>query len=129
MTRARLAANAARRAVRTITAVAAMKLVVGVAGAQATTEASAHPPRPPIAVSPSFRGDQFIAPATPVALTLSRLPDAGEGALVIMVGTADVTALFDRRGDRLVYQSQVMPLPSGEHELVIYLAARDVWTP
>jgi hypothetical protein len=39
-----------------------------------------------------------------------------------------VTALFERRGMQLVYQARTLPLPSGEHDVVVYLATRDSWT-
>jgi hypothetical protein len=99
----------------------------GVAHAQ-TQQASASLPSAALTVAASFNGDRFIAASTPVALSLNRIPVPGEGALVVMLGTMDVTSLFERRGTQLVYQPRVLPLPSGEQQMVVYLATRDAWT-
>jgi hypothetical protein len=99
----------------------------GVARAQAQQSNAASPPDP-ITVAPSFTAERFIAASTPVSLSLSRVPSPEEGALVVMLGTTDVTALFERRGTRLIYQSRTLPLASGEHDVVVYLATRSTWS-
>ena len=84
---------------------------------------------PPIAVTASFSGDRYLAARTPIVLTISHAPTApgpgagpgAEGTVAILIGSADVTALFDRHGDQWVYRADVLALPSGDSEVAVYL--------
>jgi hypothetical protein len=106
----------------------AMTAIAGAARAQAPASPSRSVTGDSITVSPSFTADRFIAANTPIALSLSRWPAPGEGALVVMLGPTDVTALFQRHGRELVYESRAMPLTSGEQELAVFLASGEQWT-
>jgi hypothetical protein len=80
-----------------------------------------------IVVNAGFPADRHIATNSRIELTFNRFPNRAEGALVVMIGAADLTALFERRDLRLVYRSAFRPLPSGESEVTVYLVAADTW--
>jgi hypothetical protein len=80
----------------------------------------------PIVVAPSFSAERYLPSRTPIALALSRAPEAEE-TIAILIGVADLTALFERRGDQWVYRADILPLPSGDTEVVVYLARATAW--
>ncbi len=80
-----------------------------------------------IVVTPSFAAGQYVTVRAPIELQLSRFPAPSEGSVAVILGTADLTALFDRHGDRLVYRATVAPLPSGETEVAVYLVSDSHW--
>ena len=80
-----------------------------------------------ITVVAGFSSDRYIPVRTPIELTLSRFPQPNEGTIAVMIGTADVTALLERRAQRLVYRASAMRLPSGESEVAVYLVSGNAW--
>src|SRR6187401_2825393 len=66
---------------------------------------------PAIKVVASFSPDRYVAVRTPIELTFDRFPDRSEGTIAVMIGTADVTALLERRARSLVYRASAMRLP------------------
>lgn len=80
-----------------------------------------------IVVTPNFTADRFVPKDTRIELTLSRLPSQPEGAVAVMIGTEDRSALFEQRGNQLVYRAGVVPLPSGPSDVTIYLVTHDAW--
>ena len=81
-----------------------------------------------ITVTAAYPTDRHIATGSPIELTLSRLPSRTEGTLTVMVGAVDMTALFVRRDRRLAFRTGVLPLPSGESEVAVYLVNDAAWT-
>ncbi|MBZ0112853.1 MAG: hypothetical protein K8J08_10360, partial [Thermoanaerobaculia bacterium] len=72
---------------------------------------------------------EWIERNYPLALAVSNWPQANEGRLAIVIDDLDVSDLFRRESDRLVYRPELMPLPRGESEMVIYLVSADGgWT-
>lgn len=69
--------------------------------------------------------DSWRAPDEAIRVSLSRalLPD--EGRLAVLVGSMDLTDLFEWRGESMVYQPQTLPLPVGEQELAVFLVTPD----
>ena len=82
---------------------------------------------PGITVVASFSPDRYIPVRTPIELTFNRFPERNEGTIAVMIGTADVTALLERRAQRLVYRASAMRLPSGESEVAVYLVSGNAW--
>ena len=80
-----------------------------------------------ITVAPKFDGGHFVAGQSPIELTLSRWPSAAEGRLALFVGSADLTTLFERTGEGLVFRADGYSLPSGENELKAFLVTGSVW--
>jgi hypothetical protein len=80
-----------------------------------------------ITVAASFPSDRYVPVRTPIELTLNRFPERNEGTIAVLIGTADVTALLERRGQRLVYRASVMRLPSGESDVAVYLVSGNSW--
>lgn len=65
----------------------------------------------------------------PLVLTLERPLAPEDGRLAVFFAETDITALFTPVGLTLRYLPDVWPLPSGEHDLVVYLVAEDhQWT-
>ena len=102
-------------------------LAPSVAQGQARAQGEALPVASPITIAASFTPVQYVAATTPIVLTLSRALDRNDGVVVVMIGAADVTALFERRGAELAYRARSMPLPAGEHDVVVYLVNHDEW--
>lgn len=59
-----------------------------------------------------------------IEVTIDPIPEAAEGRLAVMLGELDATELFARRGEALRYRPELMPLPTGRTELVVYLVER-----
>lgn len=76
-------------------------------------------------VSPSFNPDSPQTPETIIEFRLSRELLPQEGHVAILIGRSDVTSLFVVDGKRLVYSPGLVPLPSGESELTIFLVSND----
>ncbi len=79
------------------------------------------PPKP-------INNSTLIAPSTPAVITLKsgenlrvkidRLPAQTE--IAVFLGDLDITSQMQRVGQELVYQSTLLPLPSGEKTLTVY---------
>jgi hypothetical protein len=80
-----------------------------------------------ITVVPKFDGGQFVDARAPIELVLSRWPSAAEGRLALFVGSADLTTLFERSGEGLVFRADGYSLPSGESEIKTFLVTGAVW--
>src|SRR5690349_3730512 len=81
----------------------------------------------PLTVTAAFPPDQYVSRHAPIALALSRPLVSDDGDVAVVVGSADVTALFERQGTRLVYRSRSVALPSGEHEVTVYRVRGGQW--
>lgn len=64
---------------------------------------------------------EWRSPDEVIRLSLGRPVAPEEGRLAVLVGTLDLTDLFERRGQTLVYRPDTLPLPSGENELAVFL--------
>ncbi|MCM2256908.1 MAG: hypothetical protein NDJ94_14720 [Vicinamibacteria bacterium] len=81
----------------------------------------------PLTVTASFT-EGWVPRDEPLGLVLSRPLQPGEGTLVVTIGVTDVSSLFRGSDATLVYDPLV-PLPPGEHELVVQLAPPEgAWT-
>ncbi len=58
-----------------------------------------------------------------IELTLNRPVSPTEGRIAIVVGSTDLTDLFVVEGTSLKYSPRPFPLPAGENDLTVYLAA------
>jgi hypothetical protein len=87
--------------------------------------ASAQSAPAPVVITPSFSAERYLAARTPIVLSISG--PARPGAITIVIGSADVTALFERRDEQWVYRADVVPLPSGESEVAVYLVDSGAW--
>jgi hypothetical protein len=77
-----------------------------------------------IAVELFTGGQEWVRRDGVVELVLSRWPSPEEGQVAVVVGGMDRTDLFRRTARGLAYRPELMPLPSGEHEVAVYLVAR-----
>lgn len=75
-----------------------------------------------LAVSASF-ADKSVSPRERIELRLNRLLKPAEGRLAIVISRTDVTDLFEKIDDRLVYNPDIMPLPQGESQLIVYIVS------
>ncbi len=92
-----------------------------VVAALAITPAMAEPP----AATLDAFSQEWIEPDHPLALELSRWPSIEEGRLAILIDQRDATDLFRRVGARLEYRPNLLPLPRGESEIIVFLVAPD----
>lgn len=72
-------------------------------------------------VTASFSDKASITPDTPIELSLSRSLQVSEGRLAIIIGQTDVTALFSQTERGMNYNPTILPLPTGNNSLVVYL--------
>lgn len=107
--------------IKLVLPVAFLFIAAGALGAQGPADTT-------ITVVPAFGPDRYVSAQSPLELTLSRAPGDTEGRLAIFVGTSDLTSLFDRDGDRLVFRANGVDLPAGESEVKVYLVAGEAWT-
>lgn len=83
----------------------------------------------PLTIQPGFDGQQAIDRYDELVLTLNRPIEPHEGRLAVFLGATDLTALFEYDGVSLRYVPELIPLPSGESEVVVYLVADgEPWT-
>lgn len=72
-------------------------------------------------VQPGFGSGDWVQRREAIELRLDGEPGSVDGRLAVLLDRVDVTELFRRTGETLVYRPELMPLPPGEHELVVYL--------
>src|SRR5947207_3743516 len=90
-----------------------LKVVIAGAGQQTVQDA--------VSVSPSFGSDQRVLSNETFELQLSRPLEKAEGKIAILVGSIDLTSLFEQTANKLTYNAKVFALPLGESELTVYL--------
>jgi hypothetical protein len=84
--------------------------------------AAPEAPAPAFQIALSTGGHEWVRRDGTVEIKLDRWPTAGEGRLAVLLGPTDVTDLFQQRGaDTLAYRPELLPLPPGEHEVVVFL--------
>ncbi len=69
-------------------------------------------------------GERWLDADETLVIRLDRLPEPSEGDLRLLVGHVDVTPLLAVSGGAeagLVFEPQLLPLPRGESEVVLYL--------
>jgi hypothetical protein len=101
----------------------ALALTLGLAAAGSPLRAQGAPAATSgeLQVTLQTGGQEWVRRDGTVELVLSRWPAAGEGRLAVLLGPTDVTDLFAQRGSTLVYRPELLPLPPGQHEIVVYL--------
>src|SRR5688572_6247592 len=76
----------------------------------------------------AFDTANWLSPESDLAFTLSRPLHNRDGRLIVFIGDLDVSALLARDGVRVVYRPRTVALPSGEHQVIVYLERRaDEW--
>jgi hypothetical protein len=64
-----------------------------------------------------------------IELRIAGEPLPSASRIAVVLGSTDLSALFRPTGDTLRYQSQLLPLPPGEHQLAVYVIGADKqWT-
>ncbi len=88
--------------------------------------ASAHAQA--ITVQLDLRGESSLRRDSSFELVVLPLPKPDEGRLAMVLGAVDVTDLFRTTATGFAYRPELMPLPLGDSELVVYLAtAQGEW--
>ncbi len=85
--------------------------------------------QPTLSVTGSF-GAGWVRSDSAIVLTLNRPLASADGRLRILVGSEDVTALFDGIGTGMVlrYRARSLRLPSGQTEVIVYGVRDREWT-
>lgn len=78
-----------------------------------------------LTVTSNLPAEEFVERDHPVELGFSRSLDPAVERVAVFFGSTDVTDLFRREPDALRYDAAAAPLPSGEHELVVYQVSAD----
>ncbi|HLF24515.1 MAG TPA: hypothetical protein VI565_11385 [Burkholderiales bacterium] len=73
-------------------------------------------------------GDGWIEPNATIRLQFDRAPRANEGRLAVFIGPMDASTLFRASSPgELSYAGTTLPLPSGEHEVIVYQVIGNAW--
>jgi hypothetical protein len=76
-----------------------------------------------LTVTPSFKTDQYLPRTQPVELRLNRPLLPADGRLAVFLDQADLTTLFTIEQERIVYHPEKLPLPPGQHELIVFIVS------
>ncbi len=87
---------------------------------RASAQEAANQSSAELKVTASF-ADKQVAPDTPIELSASRATQSDEGRLAVVIGRTDLTSLFTAIENTLRYNHQLLPLPLGESEMIVYL--------
>ncbi|MBT8336914.1 MAG: hypothetical protein KJO11_09940, partial [Gemmatimonadetes bacterium] len=98
---------------------------IPVASAVAASPVLSQEPEPLTVVSPAPGG--FIDDDTPIDLRFNRAVLRPVERVAVFVDDVDITDLFTRRAAGMRYDPRVLPLASGEHELVVYRVTTEGW--
>jgi hypothetical protein len=82
----------------------------------------------PVVVTAAFDGGAWIPADSSIAVTLSRSPSDDEGRIAVVVGTADLTPLFERTGRSLRFRGRTVRLPAGQSDVTVYVVKTGRWT-
>jgi len=105
-------------AVRLIALLAGLTVLVGTGTRVAMLAGSGERS---LTVTASFEDVRSISPREDITFTLSRPLDPGEGRIAVLLGHTDVSSLLTPQGASLTYSPRVVPLPSGETRVTVYL--------
>lgn len=86
--------------------------------------AASAPAAAELEIRPLWQTGEWLPPDSPIALEIVAPP---EGRLALFLGPTDVTDVFRRVGNRLIYRPELLPLPRGESELVVWEAGPRGW--
>jgi hypothetical protein len=82
------------------------------------------PPRPASGLVANLgSGEDWVERDTAITVSLSRVPQPGEGRVAVTIGRSDVSDLFSLQGTDLVYRPELLPLTVGESEVAVFLVA------
>ena len=110
---------------------ASLVLAAGVGGASslpAQEPAGFVSQSAPVVVTAAFDGDAWIPADSSIAVTLSRSPSDDEGRIAVVVGTTDLTPLFERTGHSLRFRGRAVRLPAGQSDVILYVVKSGRWT-
>lgn len=80
-------------------------------------------------VTAAFDTTKWIAPRQAIELHVAGEPTATRRRIAVLVGSNDLSALFRTSGDTLRYQPQLLALPPGDQQLVVYsVSSEQQWT-
>lgn len=68
-------------------------------------------------------GKEWVSSRTPIELVVFPPPKPDEGRLAFLIGSMDVTDVFRPTARGFAYRPELVPLPSGERELTVYLVS------
>lgn len=81
------------------------------------------------AVTAAYDTSKWLAPRQAIELLIQSAALSNNTRLAIFAGTVDLSSLFRLTGDTVRYQSNLHPLPPGEHELAVYaVSPNDEWS-
>jgi hypothetical protein len=103
-----------------------ISILVGTALAVLSSQAASA--QVPVILGTNF-DSEWLRREGELRIQLDRMPDPGTGRLAVFVGHTDVTGLVDIDGNELRYDASMVPLRSGEDQVVVYLVGTDgSWT-
>jgi len=102
--------------------------VMPVVSADVCAGVGAHGHIERLQIDPSFTVDSPVTQDGPIDLYLSRPLHDPESRVAVLIGTTDVSSLFEQSGLRLRYNAKLWPLPLGHSVVTVYIVTKDnVW--
>jgi hypothetical protein len=69
--------------------------------------------------------NQWVNHDDQLILDLNRAIEPEEGRLAVFINETDITGLVNIEGNRIIYDPNILSLPAGESELILYLISGD----
>jgi hypothetical protein len=101
--------------VQILTAILILTMVLGLRAdllAQKTEES--------LKATANFKEDEPVAPDAAIEIALSRILQANE-KVAVTIEQMDVSGLFSRSENKLIYDAKILPLPLGSSNVTVYL--------
>jgi hypothetical protein len=103
--------------------------LVAVLVAAASAAAQTAPAPPGGGISSNLPPSGWVSATEPIRLKIPGVTLAAGARLAVFIGSTDWTSLFAATADGLEYRPRTLMLPSGEHELVVYVVTpANAWT-
>src|SRR2546425_5630525 len=80
-------------------------------------------PQDDLTIRADFTAKESFRPSEKITLSFSRTLQTSDGTVAIFIGETDMTSLFTRIDNKLVYSSNAPPLPEGIAAVIVYLVS------
>lgn len=78
-----------------------------------------------LSLTTNFDGRQAVTPDERIELYLNRPLQDSESSIAVLIGTTDVSSVFELRKQTLRYNASLWPLPLGQSELTVYVVRQN----
>jgi hypothetical protein len=98
--------------------------LLAVLSQRASGQAGTRATRSDLVIAANFGDGRDLAPGASLEFRLNRPLEPDEGELMVLIDAMDITAITERTATRVLYRPDLMPLPTGQSEVVVYRQAQ-----